>query len=231
MLAGTMHIDRSRFLFLTSAIAAGTGACTPRETMPVNLAATPDESKPDASAPLALTGAAGAADASAGPVVPAASATTTTAVGTGPSCPDSDNMVGTPGNCGLLKAPGPQCESFADTKAECGRLAKSLKPKLAQRAVDCFLSKSGLRTVCDFQLPETCAMEAVAEACIDPSVGSACDSILNNCPRGRGRRGSSGLSRDECMRALSAVTPRNRSSVMSCVAESCSIGSCFYDLQ
>lgn len=230
MLADTMRIDRSRFLFLTSAIAAGAGACTPRETMPVNIAATPDEAKPDASAPLALTG---AADASAGPVVPAPSATTPTTVASGSSCPDSDNMVGTPGNCGLLKAPGPQCESFADTKAECGRLAKSLKPKLAQRAVDCFLSKSGLRTVCDFQLPETCAMEAVAEACIDPSVGSACDSILNNCPApgGRGRRGSSGLSRDECMRALSAVTPRNRSSVISCVAESCSIASCFYDLK
>jgi hypothetical protein len=224
-----MQIDRSRFLFLTSAIAAGTGACTPRETIPVTITATPDEPKPDASAPLALTG---SVDASSTPVVPVASATTTPTPMTGPSCPDSDNMIGTPGNCGLLKAPGPQCESFADTKEECGHMAKGLKPRVAQRAVDCFLSKSGQKSVCDFELPQACVVQAIAEACIDPAVGAACDSILSNCtPHGRGRHAKIDLTRETCMRALSAVTSRNRGAVMSCVAESCSVSSCFYDLK
>ena len=157
----------------------------------MSITATPDEPKPDASAPLALTG---AVDASSAPVVPVASATTAPPSTTGPSCPDSDNMIGTPGNCGLLKAPGPQCESFADTKDECGHMAKGLKPRVAQRAVDCFLSKSGQKSVCDFQLPQNCAVEAIAEACIDPAVGPACDSILSNCtPHGRGRRSRSDL--------------------------------------
>jgi len=221
-----MQIDRSRFLFLTSAIAAGAGACTPRETIPVTISATPDESKPDASAPATL----GAVDAGA-PVVPVASATAPQVAGT-PSCPDSDNMIGNPGSCGALKAPGPQCESFADTKSECGHLAKGLKPRPAQKAVDCFLSKSGTKAVCNFQLPEDCAMDAIADACIDPSVGPSCDSIMSNCtPHGRGRHGSGGLSRDTCMRALSAVTSRNRSAVMSCVAESCNLSGCFYELK
>ena len=218
-----MQIDRTRFLFLTSAIAAGTGACTPRETIPVTITATPDESKPDASAVATL----GVVDAGT-PVVP--SATATQIVGS-PTCPDSDNMVGTPGNCGQLKAPGPQCESFADTKDECGHLAKGLKPKVAQKAVDCFLSKSGTKAVCDFQLPETCAVDAIAEACIDPSVRASCDSIMNNCPHGRGRRAAGALTHDLCMRALSAVTSRNRGAVLSCVAESCSLQGCFYELK
>jgi hypothetical protein len=222
-----MQIDRSRFLLLTSAIAAGTAACTPAESVPVSINATPDDSKADAAAPLAVTG---AADASTAPV-PVASATVPPTT-TGPSCPDSDNMVGAPGNCGALKAPGPQCESFADTKDECGHLAKGLKPKLAQRAVDCFLSKSGTKAVCDFQLPENCAVEAVAEACIDPSLASTCDSIMTNCPRGRGGRHNAGaVTRDLCLHALSAVTSRNRSAVISCVAESCSISGCFYELK
>ena len=219
-----MQIDRSRFLLLTSAIAAGTAACTPAESVPTTINATPDDSKADAAATLALTG---AADASTAPV-PTASATVPPTT-TGPSCPDSDNMVGTPGNCGALKAPGPQCESFADTKGECGHLAKGLKPKLAQRAVDCFLSKSGTKAVCDFQLPDDKA-EAVAEACIDPALGSACESIMRNCPRGPGRHNARDVTRDLCLRALSAVTLRNRSAVIGCVTESCSIAGCFYDL-
>ena len=217
-----MQIDRSRFLLLTTAIAAGGAACTPAESIPATLNATPDESKRDASAPLALM-----VDASSTPL-PTPSATAPQA---GNTCPDSDNMVGAPGNCAALKAPGPQCESFMDTKTECGHLAKGLKPRSAQRAVDCFLSKSGLKSVCDFQLPETCALEAIADACVDPSVGAACDSLLANCPRGRGRPNSGALTRETCMHALSAVTPRNRSAVMSCVAESCGVSGCFYDLK
>ncbi|CAN5535320.1 hypothetical protein BH09MYX1_BH09MYX1_41120 [soil metagenome] len=222
-----MQIDRSRFLFLTTAIAAANSACNPSESQPPAVAIASDS--PDASAQPAPTSEATATPhpASEGGAVATASVTATPPPPP-PGCPDSDNMIGTPASCSGLRAPGPQCESFVDTKADCSRFAKGFKPKVAQRAVACFLSKSGTKEVCDFTLSQKCAVEAVQEACIDPAVGTQCDSIMANCG---GRRGRAGLTRIDCMHALSGLTGTNRSKVAACISESCGIPLCFYDLK
>ena len=146
-----------------------------------------------------------------------------------PGCPDSDNMVGTPGSCAGLRAPGPQCESFSDTKSQCDKFARGMKPRAAQKAVACLLSKSGSKAICDFTVSQTCALEGITESCLDPATGPTCDAIVQNC--GGGRRGRPSITKSECMHALSALPGANRSRVATCINESCGVQYCFYDLK
>lgn len=255
-----MQIDRSRFLLLTTAIAAGNAACTPGEASSPTSVATVTEA-PDASAPPTAEGMSPTREGGGGPTreggmgptreggmgptreggsspvregAPIASATPTASstAPLPPGCPDSDNMVGTVGNCGTLRAPGPQCESFNDTKDDCSHLARGFKPRVAQKAVACILAKSGTQAICDFQLTQKCSASAAADSCLDPATGPTCDSIMAACSGGgRGRGRGTPLTKVACMHALSSLTGSNRSRVGSCIAESCGVELCFYDLK
>lgn len=241
-----MQVDRTRFLLLTTALASGHLACTPGESAPPSVAISNDppdsgaaptaegaprpapttEARPSATAEGFMAG----HPASEGRVSPVTESVTPPPIASGaplPTCPDSDNMTGAPGNCSTLRAPGPVCESFSDTKADCSKFARGFKPKIAQKAVGCLLAKSGTKAICDFTAEQQCAAEGVAIACVDPSVLSTCDAIISKCQR---RSGGGMLTRTTCAQALSAVTSVNRSSVATCVAESCNISYCFYDL-
>jgi hypothetical protein len=146
-----------------------------------------------------------------------------------PACPV---VAGAIGDCSRLRAPGPQCESFQDTKDACTLYSTALQPRVAQKAVACILSKSGQRGVCDFRLTDTCIRAAVVDACIDPAVDATCTAIAANC--GRGRRPLAGgrmITKESCMHALSAVSGTNRQGVTSCITEGCGVDACFYGLQ
>lgn len=256
-----MQIDRSRFLLLTTAIAAGNAACTPGEASSPSTVATVTDA-PDASAAAPTTEGIGASPTREGGMGPtreggmgptreggtgptreggmgptregapiaSASATGSSSAPLPPGCPDSDNMVGTVGSCATLKAPGPQCESFNDTKDDCNHLARGFKPRVAQKAVACILAKSGTQGVCDFQLVQKCAASAAADSCLDPATGPTCDTIVSTCG-GRGRSRGPAVTKIACMHALSSLTGSNRSRVGSCIAESCGVDLCFYDLK
>src|SRR5262245_2755778 len=123
-----MKIDRAKFLLLTSTLGAG-GACatTRQDTSQVGMIV----SIPAASVPPTMPTSTPTADADAGrrrrgPALPAPQAdeedddeddeAPAASFKLGPQPPRCDNNVGSPGVCGSLRAPGPTCESFADTK-------------------------------------------------------------------------------------------------------------------
>ena len=225
-LGDLMHIDRSRFLLLTASISAG--ACSagpPAPTGKVEVAApptifvaeAPEEEDADEEPKETRATAAKDAGGEASPVVEVEIAMS------GPC----DATAGTPGKCDTLRAPGPQCESFSDTKEMCGRWQKGFTPKVAEKAVACLQSMSGKRDICDFQRPHRCALAALPSACADPGVSVACDTIMAGCTGAQ----YGNLTRPICHAALSAVTPTNRPRLATCMTEGCSADYCFWDIQ
>ena len=223
-----MDVDRSRFLVLTASIAAARGArpapagpvegAAPAPTLPVERPADDDEDPPAAPPPsgprqAAVPEAPGAAQAATvGDIAPEA----------GPC----DSAAGKPGDCAALRAPGPQCESFSDTRRMCGVWRKGFQPRVAEKAVGCLLAMSGTRDVCDPSRIEACALQALRSACADTSAEARCDAIVAGCA---GLRYAT-VTRSACVAALSAVVPWSRPRLASCMTEGCSVDGCFYDL-
>jgi hypothetical protein len=226
-----MRIDRQRFLLLTASLS---GACT--SSQPASQApsehtaiAPPEPVEPDeAQQPVQPTdreasadaGAASSASASVEVALSAQAAQVT--LNSDPKCND---MQGKPGKC-QFKAPGPQCESFRDLPNECQLLTKFLKPKVAERAVDCIAKKSGTPDICEFALPSRCATEAIRNGvCPDKAAEKNCASLVANCSSKRGS-----LSLEECKAGYSAVTPKSQKKMLSCMSEFCTIEHCLYQL-
>ncbi|MDI1429848.1 hypothetical protein [Polyangium sorediatum] len=222
-----MQIDRSRFLLLTATMASGAcgGAAQPGAGDPVVAAPVvtlPEEEKPASAVPRGVAGSPGGTGAD------EPSAIVATLDGTGVTgledlvtC-DDDGVA--PKGCSTLRAPGPQCESFTDTRDMCGKLAHGLKPSVAEKAVDCLLAKSGKQSICSFDAANQCGMSAVRKAsCVEPSTQSACSPAVKAC----GGR----LAMKECQALLSAVTSKNRQNMIACVTEGCSIDYCMYSVE
>lgn len=228
--AENMQIDRSRFLLLTATIAGGacgSGQAAPQGGGPVVAA-------PVVALPSEETGEKneGRASSSAKPEVSAAEGEgdPIAALGGGSKAGGGDDDASMceeggvpPKGCNTLRAPGPQCESFLDTKGMCTKLARGLKPRVAEKAVDCLLAKSGKQSICDFRVGSECAMSAVRKACIEPSTQSTCAPVVRAC--------SGNLSMKDCQSLLSAVEAKHRRSMVSCMTEGCSIDYCMYDIE
>ena len=219
-----MHIDRSRFLWLTASMSPG--ACSggaPAPAAAIEVAAPPTSFTPELfedEADVEEEERRGAAPPDAGK-------------GTLPEGDDAiaaagpcDDAAGAPGNCEVIRAPGPQCESFTDNKGMCSKWKKGFKPKVAEKAVSCLLAMSGKRDLCDFQRPQRCAIAALGHACIDLNVSRACDPILASCAAAQ----YGNLTKRVCQAALSAVTDANRPRLTTCMTEGCSVDSCFWSL-
>jgi hypothetical protein len=226
-----MHIDRSRFLLLTATMAGG--ACS-SSSAPSSaggpVVAAPVISIPAGTAsaetkPEPPPNAAPARDAEGG-VRPGAVTGTDEAAETdedlegGASC---DNDVGSPPSCASLRAPGPQCESFDDTKSTCAKLGRGLRPRVAERAVDCILAKSGKQGICQFDVAMQCASSAVKKACIEPKTQAACAPLVKQC--------QGNLKMSDCQAALSAVTAKNRKRMITCMTEGCGIDYCWWEVE
>jgi hypothetical protein len=235
-----MQLDRAKFLALTTTIAAGHVACA-REAQPAEqpamlmataaplgrLGPTPPASEPPIATSPAITAPTATASARNNPF-DVSSAVPNSAYA-GIVCPVT---TGTIGDCGTLRPPGPSCEGFDDLKETCSTLARSLQPRVAQKAVACILAKSGTRAMCDFRTPSRCVLGALAAACTDPAVETTCASIASNCGPGRVPLGGAPMiTKPPCIQALSAVSGPQRDSVRSCVSEECSLNSCFLGLQ
>lgn len=224
-----MQIDRSRFLLLTATIAGG--ACGS------NSASSSGGPVVVASPIVALPGPENSATASSGAAGPAKSAQGNVVAGDDEKLAALDRSPGAavddgsmcdeggvaPTGCGTLRAPGPQCESFSDTKRTCGKLARGLRPRVAEKAVDCFLAKSGKQTICDFNLASQCAVAAVQRGCVEPSTQATCAPLVRGC--------GGSLQMRDCQALLSSVNSKNRRNMISCMTEGCSIDYCVYDIE
>lgn len=223
-----MQIDRSRFLLLTASIAGGAcGSNSSSSGAPVVVAspvvALPDpEGSVGAAARNTNAGKSGQAAVVTGDddALAAADRTPGAAVEDGSMCEEGGPA---PTGCGALRAPGPQCESFADTKQTCGKLARGFRPRVAEKAVDCIMAKSGKQTVCDFGLASQCGIAAVQKGCVEPSTQSACTPLVRAC--------GGSLQMRDCQALLSSVTAKNRRRMISCMTEGCSIDYCIYEIE
>jgi hypothetical protein len=228
----SMQIDRARFLLLTASMAGGACASSP---------ATPrSEDQPLKVAAPQMTVAADPAGAAIPPPreePPITAEEATAAVGPteGPAEEEEftgrgncDNSIGFPGDCSTIRPPpGPQCESFEDTKETCGRMRANFAPRVAEKAVACLLSSSGTRRICDFGKADACAVSAIRSACVDSRTAQICKPIVDQCAR---MRHGQALTMNECQAAISSVKAKARGSMISCISEGCSLDGCVYYL-
>jgi hypothetical protein len=233
-------IDRAQFLLITAALAAANGCGGPAAGVESAHKEPAEEqvSIPGAQPPPAATAEAhanagpdygrvgglgdfGGAPINEHPFVPPPPVVALPTAAT--SCPV---LTGVVGDCTTLKAPpGPHCESFADTKSECEHFATTLQPRVAQKAIACVLATSGTRAVCDFDLTAKCAYGATANACVDATLAPKCDAAIAACGGKKAK-----FSKADCLRVASAVGTGQRTSTLSCIAESCGTASCLYGL-
>jgi len=216
-----MHVDRSRFLLLTASLAAS--ACNTKAP-----ATTPDTGNVEPAE-------GGASEA----VIADASGQSTTGSGSGsgvwleiePGTEDAkqtwgdancDNSVGTPKSCAALSAPGPNCESFTETKLFCDAFPKFMQPRAAEAAVDCMLAMSGTEAICDWTAWQTCSNVGMQATCVDPGSRASCQSMSSNC--------GGSLDVFQCQQAFAAVKPREINRVASCIQEFCEVSFCVVDM-
>ncbi|UQA59438.1 hypothetical protein [Polyangium aurulentum] len=232
LLSAAMQIDRSRFLLLTATMAGG--ACGPATPAPA--AGGPVVAAPVVALPAQPEDASGGR-AGASPPARAGLASGEDEAGEDPEevgdpldeNPDDlgalacDDAGVRPLSCAPLRAPGPQCESFADTKDMCNKLSHGLRPRVAEAAVDCILAKSGKQAICSFEVANQCATAAARKACIEPKTQAACAPLVRAC--------NGQLAMKDCQSMLSAVTEKNRRRMLTCMTEGCSADYCMYEVE
>jgi hypothetical protein len=221
-----MRVDRKTFLVTVAALAAGCGNSNQGDktivAIPAQPSATPVASSPAPSAPategrppapvneggLAARpspteeGELPAPDAegiATGPWVPQCRAKPAPRP-SGAQCADDR---GTPGDCKRLGcAPGAwECSRCEDYK-------KYFRPKIAERAVACMLSKRD-KSGCG---PYRCGDEALRGACLDSSVDAMCATVARKCK----------TTVDECRGMLSGMNAAGRGKMVACANQ----GSC-----
>lgn len=126
-----------------------------------------------------------------------------------------------------LKPPGPQCESFNDTKKECPVVRSLLKPRAAQRFVECLNAKSGTQAICEFTSASTCMPFALAGTCIEPGTEATCRRSVELCDRrGKGHE----LTMHGCQALLSGTVASQHRRLISSMVEFCTTRYGYWDL-
>jgi hypothetical protein len=205
-----MHVDRSRFLFLTASLAAA--ACNQPQS-----ASTPDSGGVDPARSRGTTTEATPAKTTGDPSVWLEIEPGTEDKPPGPADPNCNNQVGSPKSCTLSAPPG-HCESFDSTVMLCNSFVNFMQPRAAEAAVDCMLAASGTQRICDWELWNECSAAGMQATCVDPATRPECDSISSFC--------GGSLDVFTCQQALSAVRPNNIQTVASCVREFCEVSWC-----
>jgi len=234
-----MRVDRERFLSLAGAIAGGAvlaGACNsgappvvpvtvvempprPRAQDAQDAGATPptiarakvppppssegdDDDDDDMQGPDLEGGAAVAFVGGCG-VAPPSTITRAT-----PPCNDT---TGAAPACAL-----PRCVSgdFPFSRDHCEDYRKFMKPKVAERAVQC-LARLGAKGICDGCGIYRCGDQALKSACPDPTADVLCAQITAACPS---------VNRAQCAVYLSGMNTAGRAKVRTCLADAAGCG-------
>jgi len=230
-----MHVDRSRFLLLTAAIASAGCGPKPATQAPVDradalggqpLVVVQTEPPP----PEQAEGSGARLDRPS--PEPDEEARDRPSASLGPADPQppgtrAPSMLGA--QCRALRPPpGPHCESIDSTPEECESYERVLVPEAAARATACLASKSGKRSICKFGVTVDCFMEGSRVAPPDRQAQAACAPVLRQCAANRW--GDPDMTAANCQAAFSAVRPGQRMALLSCITEGCGVGSCFYQL-
>jgi hypothetical protein len=204
-----MVIDKSTFLVLVGALAAGGGGgyLAAKQGLGERPEPVPQPAPPAAAVvsipPLSA---------------PAASAA---AIPTPPACDDRD---GTPGTCPppMYSADESGCGPLPSKR--CGVFKEAMKPKVAERAVACLNSlKPGER--CDANRINLCGHVALMSACEEPTaavppardeVGASCQSIAEACAGAP----TTPTPRD-CRATLAGMTDNGRMHAVDCMKKHC----------
>ena len=234
-----MRVDRQKFLVAVAAMAAACGAQAPTSTVTVAIPARPVESndgtarpapigpssvpiapasedapRPLATAPPAPTPEGTVAPASEG-VAPASEGSVTPSGDDGAQCHGKkvarprvcDDDHGNPRECkAAFCREGFVCE-------HCDDYRRYFKPKIAERAVACVLAQSP-REARDGCRTYQCGDEALAGACIDPSVDATCSAVARSCK----------TTMDSCRGLLSGMNAAGRANIAACAAKGCPYG-------
>jgi len=119
-----------------------------------------------------------------------------------PTAPCADDQ-GAAGSCKVMKA----CPGFSFPREHCESYRKGLKPKVAQKALDC-LAKLSAKDVCDACTTYRCGDLALKSACPDPTADATCAQITAK---------SSSVSLAECKTYLSGMNAVGRAKMKSCL--------------
>jgi hypothetical protein len=211
-----MHVDRTRFLMITSALAA---AC----------ARSPGVASGGTPPPAEL----GQASGSAGVVeVPEPASTEVEDEQVPVASSGCDDMHGRPPSCRDMRLPGPTCEQGMNVPPNvCEAIARVAKPRVAEALMSCLVehSKQGGRCGPDDWTGD-CATRALESLCnVDHGFDRQCSEIESRCSRYR-YRGAIPFRSEQCVRLLSAVLPSEQAAALSCVSEGCGIEHCFVSL-
>lgn len=217
-----MLVDRSQFLLMASALAAGSVACDVRSPAPPAPAATSTPTP----APVAT-----------GPVV-------VDIVEPTPAGAACDDTQGVPEQCPSV---GPSDEGVCPDliQKRCGDFKAAMKPRVAAQAVACLRALKGAER-CDPARIHQCGHQALMSACPEPAppkkgeyraaqgsqpasvtitpdtapetspVASACQSIVKAC----GERPLSPTLAD-CRQTLAGMTESGRANMVECVTQHC----------
>lgn len=238
-----MHVDRTKFLVLTAAIASACGTSPKPEPTVVKASAGPDYD----------TTSSGAGSAEPEPenhFVKEAAPPEPPPVQPGPVAPCSEGPCSpidegymyptTPRpqapidpklakQCASLRRPGPVCESFDSVIESCNHYPEVMVTKAAQAAVKCLSKKSGTSKICDFGVEAVCALEGAKAAPAASTAAQACGDILKNCSAS-GYRGKD-LTKANCQAAIAGFKSDYRNALISCIQEFCEVSSCFYQMR
>jgi hypothetical protein len=231
-----MHVDRKRFLYLVSAIAAGCGGRdepSPTVPPPVIIAepeplAAPEEvlvpvepsPEPTVAAPPTAEEDEGwtvgptPAPSWEGGYLPPSSAGAMCRAGAVKASPGSGcrDEVGNPGSCSGGRMTS-LCGALQFHCSKCDSYRKYFKPRVAERAVACVQGQS-LQQAQDGCETYRCGDEALKAACRDATAVDACRSIVGPC----------NASLSECTQLLSGMNAAGRAEVAACVAQGCRYG-------
>jgi hypothetical protein len=125
-----------------------------------------------------------------------------------PPCTDS---AGAAPACAL-----PRCVSgdFPFSRDHCEDYRKFMKPKVAERAVQC-LARLGAKGICDGCGIYRCGDQALKSACPDATADLLCAQIAASCPS---------VNRAQCAVYLSGMNTAGRAKVRTCLADASGCG-------
>ena len=230
----SLRVDRDRFLLLVSTLAAAGCSQRIQESMGISL-------EPASSATSATPQAPASAPATPAPPVTTASATKTVSTSSAKSAAAAPANTQAPAHaddtptvdcgsqnddgvvdCSALKAAklsGPSCEGLS---GNCDLLAggKTYRHRAARAAVAC-MNRAGARA-CDIGVRRRCYEEGVRASCPEAQFASVCEAKMQQC-RAAGHPVT--YTKEECMKAASALTGGDRTWALSAMGPS-SEGSC-----
>lgn len=158
---------------------------------------------------------------------PLTSPTTGATAATAPPTPACDDTVGSPAACPAPGYPSEEGGCGALPTKRCEDFKRAMKPRVAERAVDCLNALTPAQR-CDPNRLNLCAHEALMNACPEPGgavvttapatddLTAHCDSIAHAC-------GTVGLgpSPGECRATLAGLSAFGRDQMASCMRTHC----------